>query len=202
MWVVMMMGMMTPSVAPMILIYARVGRQAAASGTPFTASAWFGAGYLLCWTAFSLTATLAQWRLERAALLTPMMESASNILGGIVLIVAGVYQWTPLKTACLSYCQTPLAFIMRHGGFRREATGALALGFRHGLYCVGCCWAIMALLFVGGVMNLLWIAALAILVLFEKLAPIGRLVARLMGLVFIVCGVWLLIHNVAAQKLA
>jgi predicted metal-binding membrane protein len=131
-----------------------------------------------------------------------MMESASNILGGIVLIVAGVYQWTPLKTACLSYCQTPLAFIMRHGGFRREATGALALGFRHGLYCVGCCWAIMALLFVGGVMNLLWIAALAILVLFEKLAPIGRLVARLMGLVFIVCGVWLLIHNVAAQKLA
>ena len=89
---------------------------------------------------------------------------------------------------------------MRHGGFRREAIGALALGFRHGLYCVGCCWAIMALLFVGGVMNLLWIAALAILVLFEKLVPIGRLVARLMGLVFIACGVWLLIHNVAAPS--
>ena len=195
------MGMMTPSAAPMILVYARVGRQAAASGTPFAPSAWFGAGYLLSWTAFSLTATLAQWWLERASLLTPMMESASNILGGIVLIVAGVYQWTPLKNACLSYCQAPLTFIMRHGGFRREATGALALGFRHGLYCVGCCWAIMALLFVGGVMNLLWIAALAILILFEKLVPIGRLAARLMGVVFIVCGVWLLIHNVAAQEL-
>jgi predicted metal-binding membrane protein len=202
MWVVMMMGMMTPSVAPMILIYARVGRQAAASGTPFAPSAWFGAGYLLSWTAFSLTATLAQWWLERASLLTPMMESASNILGGIVLIVAGVYQWTPLKNACLSNCQAPLTFIMRHGGFRQEAGGAMALGFRHGLYCVGCCWTIMSLLFVGGVMNLLWIAALAILVLFEKLTPIGRPVACLMGLVFVVCGVWLLSHNLAAQKLA
>src|SRR6516165_2517954 len=202
MWTVMMIGMMTPSAAPMILIYARVGRQAVNSGQPLAASCWFAAGYLLAWTAFSLVATSAQWALERAALLTPMMHSASNVLGGTVLIAAGLYQWTPVKEACLSYCQAPLTFIMRHGGFHREATGALALGFRHGLYCVGCCWAIMALLFVGGVMNLLWIAALAILVLFEKLAPIGRLVARLMGLVFIVCGVWLLTHNVAAQKLA
>jgi predicted metal-binding membrane protein len=195
MWVVMMIGMMTPSVAPMILIYARVGRQAAIAGQPFAVSAWFAAGYLLSWTAFSLAATSAQWTLERAALLTPMMESASNILGGILLIAAGLYQWTPLKDACLSYCQAPLTFIMRHGGFRREATGALALGLRHGLYCIGCCWGVMLLLFVGGVMNLLWIAALAALVLLEKAVPFGRLIGRLAGVGFIAGGAWLLLQH-------
>jgi predicted metal-binding membrane protein len=195
MWVVMMIGMMTPSVAPMILIYARVGRQAAMQGRPFAAGAWFAIGYLLSWTAFSLAATSAQWALDRAALLTPMMASASRILGGVVRIVAGLYQWTPLKEACLSYCQAPLTFIMRHGGFRRDPAGALALGLRHGIYCIGCCWALMALLFVGGVMNLLWIAALAILVLIEKAVPFGRVVARLAGIACIAGGVWLLLQN-------
>lgn len=195
MWTVMMIGMMTPSVAPMILIYARVGRQADMSGQPFAASAWFAAGYLVAWTAFSLSATFAQWALQRAALLTPMMESASNVLGGVVLIAAGVYQWTPLKEVCLSYCQAPLTFIMRHGGFRREASGALALGFRHGLYCIGCCWALMLLLFVGGIMNLLWIAALAMLVLFEKTVPFGKSVSRVVGVAFIAMGAWLLLHS-------
>jgi predicted metal-binding membrane protein len=195
MWAMMMIGMMTPSAAPMILIYARVGRQAAAQGKPFAASAWFAAGYLLSWTAFSLAATTAQWALERAALLTPMMQSASNILGAVVLIAAGLYQWTPLKDACLSYCQAPLTFIMRHGGFRREPAGALALGFRHGIYCIGCCWTLMALLFVGGVMNLFWIAALAILVLLEKVLPFGRIVARLAGLAFAAGGAWLLMQS-------
>jgi predicted metal-binding membrane protein len=194
MWIVMMIGMMTPSVAPMILIYARVGRQAEMSGQPFAASAWFAAGYLVAWTGFSLAATFAQWALQRAALLNPMMEGASNVLGGVVLIAAGVYQWTPLKEVCLSYCQTPLTFIMRHGGFRREASGALALGFRHGLYCIGCCWALMLLLFVGGVMNLLWIAALAALVLLEKLVPFGKLVSRVAGAAFIAMGAWLLLY--------
>jgi predicted metal-binding membrane protein len=195
MWAVMMIGMMTPSVAPMILIYARVGKQADMSGQPFAASAWFAAGYLVAWTAFSLAATFAQWALQRAALLTPMMESASNVLGGVMLIAAGVYQWTPVKEACLSYCQAPLTFIMRHGGFRREATGALTLGFRHGLYCIGCCWAFMLLLFVGGVMNLLWIAALAMLVLFEKTVPFGKSVSRVAGVAFIAMGAWLLLHS-------
>lgn len=195
MWVVMMIGMMTPSVAPMILIYARVGRQAAQQGKPFAASAWFAAGYLLSWTVFSLAATSAQWGLQRAALLTPMMESASNVLGGVVLIAAGLYQWTPLKNACLAYCQAPLTFIMRYGGFRREPTGALALGFRHGIYCVGCCWALMALLFVGGVMNLFWIAALAILILLEKVLPFGRILARLAGFAFAATGAWLLMQG-------
>ena len=192
MWVVMMIGMMMPSAAPMILIYARVGRQAAVQGKPFAASGWFAGGYLFAWTTFSLAATSAQWALERAALLTPMMESASNRLGAAVLILAGVYQWTPLKETCLSDCRSPLLFIQQHGGFRRELYAALSLGFRHGIYCVGCCWSLMALLFVGGVMNLFWIAALSILVLLEKIAPFGRLVSRIAGLCFIVFGAWLL----------
>ncbi len=194
MWVVMMVGMMTPSVAPMILIYARVARQAATQGKPFAASGWFGAGYLVAWTVFSVAATTAQWALERTALLTPMMASASNVLGAIMLLLAGLYQWTTLKDACLSYCRAPLVFIQSQGGFRREPAGALALGFRHGLYCIGCCWTLMALLFVGGVMNLLWIAALAILVLVEKAVPFGRIVARGAGLAFIGAGAWLLMH--------
>lgn len=195
MWVAMMIGMMTPSVAPMILIYARVGRQAAMEGKPFAASGWFAAGYLLAWTAFALVATTVQWALERGALLTPMMESASSILGAIVLILAGLYQWTPLKEACLSNCRSPLLFIQQQGGFRRDPAGALALGFRHGIYCIGCCWALMALLFVGGVMNLLWVAALAILVLLEKAVPFGWVIARLAGLACIAGGAWLLMQN-------
>lgn len=191
MWAVMMTGMMTPSVAPMILLYARIGRQTAGESRPLAASAWFALGYLSSWTTFSLAATSAQWALERAALLTPMMESASHVFGAVVLIVAGLYQWTPVKDACLSHCQTPLGFILRYG-FRREATGALALGFRHGFYCIGCCWAVMALLFVAGVMNLFWIAALSVLVLVEKVAPLGRVVPRLAGIAFVACGVWLL----------
>jgi predicted metal-binding membrane protein len=121
-----------------------------------------------------------------------MMESASNRLGAAVLIRAGVYQWAPLKEACLSHCRSPLLFIQQHGGFRSEPYPALALGFRHGIYCIGCCWALMALLFVGGVMNLFWIAVLAILVLLEKIAPLGRLVARIAGICLIASGAWLL----------
>lgn len=192
MWAVMMIGMMTASAAPMILIYARVGRQAAAAGQPFAACAWFAGGYVLSWAAFSLAATSAQWALERTALLDAMMQSANAIFGGIVLIVAGLYQWTTIKDTCLSHCRAPLTFIMSHGGFRREPGGALVLGFRHGFYCIGCCWALMALLFVGGVMNLLWIAVLAALVLLEKVLPVGRVVGRLAGIAFIAGGVWLL----------
>jgi predicted metal-binding membrane protein len=196
MWVVMMIGMMTPSVAPMILIYARVGRQAAAQDKPFAASAWFASGYLLAWVAFSVAATLAQWGLDRAALLTPMMEGASHIAAGALLITAGLYQWTPFKQACLSRCQAPLTFIMRHGGFRGSLSGAVALGLRHGLYCIGCCWALMALLFVGGVMNLLWIAVLAILVLAEKIIPSGRFIPRAAGIAFVGAGICLLLQTI------
>jgi predicted metal-binding membrane protein len=196
MWAVMMIGMMLPSAAPMILIYAKVGRQAAAAGKPFAATAWFAAGYVLAWTAFALAATLAQWGLERATLLTPMMQTSSHIVGGVLLVVAGLYQWTPLKDACLSHCQSPLAFILSRGGFRGRPAGALDLGLRHGAYCVGCCWSLMLLLLVLGIMNLFWIAALAIFILLEKVMPAGRTIARLAGLAFIAAGGWLIVHPI------
>lgn len=192
MWAVMMVGMMTPSAAPVILLYARVGRQAAAHGQPFAATGWFAAGYLLVWAGFSLAATCAQWLLERAILLTPMMTSTSSIFGGIVLIAIGTYQWTPLKYACLAQCQAPLSFIQRHGGFRPEAFASLQIGARHGVYCAGCCWALMALLFVGGVMNVLWVAGITIMILLEKIIPSGRLIPRVAGVAFISAGIWLL----------
>lgn len=192
MWAAMMVGMMTPSAAPMILIYARVGRQAAQQGRPFAVVGWFAAGYLLTWTGFSLVATVGQWALTRAALFTPMMQSASGIFGGSVLIAAGSYQLTPFKDICLKHCQAPLIFIQRHGGFRRDNAGSLGLGFRHGLYCVGCCWALMTLLFVGGVMNVLWIAGLTILVLAEKIVPVSRVLSCSIGVALIVTGAWLI----------
>src|SRR6516225_67202 len=169
-----------------------IGRQAARQGTPLAASAYFAAGYLLSWIGFALVATSAQWALERAALLTPMMAGASDMFSGAVLVAAGFYQWTPLKDACLRQCQAPWLFIQRHGGFRSDASGALALGARHGAYCIGCCWALMALLFVGGVMNVLWIAAIAILVLAEKVIPSGRVTSRTDGAGLFAGGAWLL----------
>jgi predicted metal-binding membrane protein len=204
MWAVMMVGMMAPSAAPMILMYARVGRQGRAEGKPFAPTGWFAGGYFLVWTGFSLAATTIQWGLERAALLDSQMASVSQVLGGIVLVLAGVYQWTPLKDACLAQCQSPLGFLMRHGGFRSDATGCLVLGMRHGAYCVGCCWLLMALLFIGGVMNVLWIALLALLVLVEKLAPFGRWVARTAGIACVAAGAWMLLSpriNVAVETM-
>jgi predicted metal-binding membrane protein len=195
MWVVMMVGMMIPSAAPMVLLYARVGRQAAVQGKTFASTLWFLAGYILAWIGFSFTATIAQWVLDRAALLNSQMAAASGILGGVVLIAAGIYQWTPLKDQCLTQCQTPIVFIQRHGGFRRDPAGSLRLGMAHGVYCVGCCWALMALLFVGGVMNVLWIAVIATLVLAEKIIPAGRLIPRLAGVMFVVGGIWTIFHT-------
>ncbi len=188
MWVVMMVGMMTPSAAPMMLLYARVGRQGKVDGKPFAATGWFAAGYVLAWSGFSLAATFVQWIIDRAALLDSRMASASGVLGGALLIAAGVYQWTPLKDLCLAQCQTPFGFLMRHGGFRGDVGGCLRLGLQHGAYCVGCCWVLMALLFVGGVMNVLWIALLALLVLMEKMTPFGRWVARAAGVGSVAAG--------------
>jgi predicted metal-binding membrane protein len=195
MWAVMMVGMMTPSSAPMILLYARVGRQAMSDGKPFAPTGWFAAGYLLAWIAFALAATVAQWALEQHALLTPMMEGVSNVFGGFVLIATGLYQWTPIKDVCLRQCQAPWLFIQNHGGFRRDARGSLKLGARHGVYCVGCCWVLMALLFVGGVMNVLWIALISVYVLAEKVIPAGRLISRVAGLGFVVAGVTLVLFG-------
>ena len=180
---------------PLILIYTRVGRQAAVQRQPFAASAWFAGGYLLTWISFAFIVTIVQWVVEREGLLTTAMASASNIFGGLTLIAVGLYQWTPLKDACLRQCQSPLQFIQRHGGFRADPIGSLALGARHGVYCVGCCWVLMALLFVGGVMNVLWIALIMIFVLMEKLVPAGRLISRVSGAGFLAAGVWLITRS-------
>jgi predicted metal-binding membrane protein len=191
MWAVMMVGMMTPSAAPMILIYARIVRQASAEGKPLAATGWFATGYLLAWVGFSLAATAGQWALQRAALLDWMMAGTSQIFGAIVLMTAGLYQLTPLKDACLAHCQSPILFIHQHGGFKPASSDSLRLGLRHGTYCVGCCWALMALLFVGGIMNVLWIAAISAFVLIEKIVPAGRLLSRAAGICFAAAAVWL-----------
>src|ERR1700682_5940493 len=157
-------------------------------GKPFANSNWFYGGYLLAWVTFALVATLAQWAVQRVSLLTPMMESASAIFSSALLIAAGLCQWTPLKHACLRQWKATLQFIQCHGGFRRDSKGSLGLGIRHGAYCVGCCWALMALLFVGGVMNLLWIAAISIFVLLEKVIPFGDVSGRFAGAAMILVG--------------
>jgi predicted metal-binding membrane protein len=191
MWTVMMVGMMTPSAAPMFLMYARVGRQTGAQEKSLSATVWFAIGYFLVWLAFALFATLVQWALERTALLDFTMASTDNVLGGFVFIAAGLYQWTRLNDLCLAQCQKPFEFVMRHGGYRRDAPGCIMLGLRHGAYCVGCCWALMALLLVGGVMNVLWIALLALLAFLERVTSMGRLIARLAGIVLVAGGAWL-----------
>ena len=191
MWAVMMVAMMTPSVTPMVLLYALVGRKARMEGKPFAPAGWFFAGYVFIWVGFSILATGAQWLLASMALLTATMATASSTVGGLVLIAAGLYQWTPLKDVCLRQCQAPIVFLTSHGGFRSDPAGALRLGFEHGTYCLGCCWALMALLFVGGVMNIAWIGGIAILILLEKTLPAGRLISRIFGMLIAAAGFWL-----------
>lgn len=179
MWSVMMAAMMLPSATPMILLYGAIARGRHARGQHAAASAVFVLGYVALWAVFSVGATALQFVLERAALLSSMMQATSITLAGGLLIAAGVYQWTPLKQACLQRCRSPLDFVLTH--WREGAGGAFIMGARHGLYCVGCCWMLMLLLFVGGVMNLAWIAAIALFVLVEKLAPAGHWIGRAAG---------------------
>jgi predicted metal-binding membrane protein len=186
MWVAMMLGMMVPSAAPAVLIYAAVARRAAREGHAVASTPAFVAGYALAWTGFSVAATLAQWGLERAALLSPALVASSPRFGAAILVAAGVYQLTPWKDACLRHCRSPAHFIAAH--WRPGPTGALRMGFAHGLYCLGCCWLLMALLFVGGVMNLLWIAAIALFVLGEKALPFGRGAGRMAGVALLLAG--------------
>jgi predicted metal-binding membrane protein len=191
MWAVMMAGMMLPSAAPALLIYAAVVRQSP-DGTRAAAHAYaFGGGYLLVWTVFSLAATVLQRELAQLLLLSPMMETSDRRLGGALLIVAGLFQFTPFKRACLQYCRSPAEFLTRH--WRPGIAGGFRLGWLHGLYCLGCCWALMLLLFVGGVMNLWWIAGLTVFVLLEKVAPLGERGGRLSGLPLMALGLWFLL---------
>jgi len=191
MWWVMMVGMMLPSAAPMLLTFATINRSKRSRAQPYVPTVVFAAGYLVAWGGFSLAATAAQWGLEAAALLSPMLVATSPVLGGLLFIGAGVYQLTPLKYVCLKHCRSPFDFILNR--WRDGTGGALRMGIDHGLYCLGCCWVVMALLFVGGVMNLLWVAAIAAFVFVEKLFPAGLWIARVGGLAMVAFGCSLLV---------
>lgn len=194
MWAIMMVGMMLPSAAPMTLLYAGMVRKAGRQGTPMASTAVFVSGYVAMWGLFSVGATVVQWVLHEAAMLTPLMAARSQVLGGALLMLAGVYQLTPWKAVCLDHCRSPAHFIAEH--WRPGACGAFRLGLHHGAFCLGCCWALMGLLFVGGVMNMLWIAAITVFVFLEKMLPVGAWSTRLgwmAGIGLIMSGVGVLV---------
>jgi predicted metal-binding membrane protein len=193
MWWVMMLGMMVPSATPMVLTFATLNRSKRCRGQDFVPTSIFLLGYLIAWGLFSVVATLAQWALDRVALLSPTLSVANPVLGGTLVILAGLYQFAPLKLACLRNCRSPFAFVLNH--WRDEWLGALRMGVEHGAYCLGCCWMLMALLFVVGVMNLLWVAGLAAFVFAEKLLPGGPWIGRISGGVMLGVGVLLLTHG-------
>ena len=190
MWAEMMVAMMIPSAAPMILTFALVQRKRRELERPYVPTGLFLLGYLVVWAGFSALAAIAQWILHAKTLLSPMMVSTSPLLGGALLIVAGVFQWTPLKNACLTHCRSPLGFLM--AGWREGKWGAFIMGMKHGAFCTCCCWFLMALLFVAGVMNMWWIAVIAVFVLLEKVAPRGLFVGKVAGLFLAAWGIWLL----------
>jgi predicted metal-binding membrane protein len=190
MWAEMMVAMMLPSAAPMILTFAKVQRNRREQERPFISTGIFVLGYLAIWTAFSAAAAVMQWALHGEALLSPKMVGTSPWLGGALLIAAGIFQWTPLKKYCLTSCCSPLSFLMT--SWREGKWGAFTMGLKHGVKCAGCCWILMLLLFVAGVMNMWWIAILTILVLLEKVLPRGLLLGKMAGVFFIGWGVWLI----------
>lgn len=187
MWAVMMTGMMLPSAVPVIMLVIGTYRGRGDRARVLTLT--FASGYLVAWTGFSAIAASLQFLLHRAALLSPSMSTTSALLGGAILLGAGVYQWLPIKGTCLTHCRSPLAFLGTH--WRDGTGGAFAMGLRHGIFCIGCCWALMLLLFAAGVMNLFWVGALAAFVLMEKLARSGARIGRIAGVLLAVWGVWI-----------
>lgn len=190
MWWIMMVGMMVPSAAPMILLFTRIERKNATAKNPIVRSSFFTLGYIASWLGFSVFATSLQWTLGELALISPIMTSASPVLSAIIVAAAGVYQLTSLKQACLAHCRSPIQFLSKH--WQTGRAGALRMGLGHGFYCVGCCWALMVLLIVGGVMNLLWVATLAIFVLLEKVTARGEWIAKGSGVVMLGFSIYLL----------
>jgi predicted metal-binding membrane protein len=197
MWWIMMIAMMLPSAAPTILLHAALARTGKAAGSVPSQSAAFAGGYLATWAGFSLFAASLQWGLEAAGFVSAtMMTLTARGLAGGLLVAAGLYQFTPLKNACLTHCRSPAQFLVEHR--RPGIAGAFRIGLAHGAYCAGCCVALMALLFAGGIMNLWWIAGIALMVAVEKLAPAGQRIGRVLGAVLIGAGLWLIAASVAA----
>ncbi|HVJ30997.1 MAG TPA: DUF2182 domain-containing protein [Gammaproteobacteria bacterium] len=189
MWWTMMIGMMVPSAAPMILLFGTVQRRQLAAESPKLRVALFTAGYLVIWGAFSVLAAAAQIALTRLALLAPIDLAVTAWLGVLLVALAGVYQLTPLKNACLRRCRSPAEFLSSH--WRRGNAGAFRMGVEHGCYCVGCCWLLMGLLFVVGIMNLVWVAVIAAFVLIEKLVPQGETTAKINGFALLALALFL-----------
>ena len=185
MWVVMMVGMMAGTAAPVLFLFV-AARRGRLNGHVWSAASMFAVGYILVWAGFSAGAALVQWALHQAAMLSPSVAASSPRVGGAILLMAGTYQLTPFKGACLTQCRSPLGFLMTH--WHDGNLGALRMGVGHGWYCLGCCWAVMCVLFVVGVMNLVWVAALSVFVLVEKVGPAGVVVARVAGAIMIVAG--------------
>ena len=195
MWTAMMIGMMLPSAAPTLLIYGMVARRGdGASDAPLRVHI-FAGGYLVAWTAFSAVAALAQRAFTAADLLSPMMEARTPLVSGAMLMAAGLYQLTPFKRACLQACQSPAAFLVKY--WRAGRAGAFRIGLRHGWYCLGCCWALMLLLFVGGVMNLAVIIGLTVFLLIEKLMPPTLQGGRFSGVVLVVAGLYMTVAGLS-----
>jgi len=189
MWSVMMIGMMAASAAPVVMLFAgaqRAPQRVGTRGASITLTS-FVLGYFVVWVGFSVCAALAQWGLHESFVLSAAMATSNPRVGGAILLIAGVYQLTPLKTACLAHCQSPLGFLMAH--WRDGTAGAFRMGARHGLYCLGCCWSLMLVLFVVGVMNLAWVAAVAAFVFIERLGVAPRVVSRVAGVTLILAGV-------------
>lgn len=180
MWWVMMIAMMLPSAAPMLLLFARLNRKERSGGRPYVPTAVFAGGYLSVWAGFSAAATALQWYLEHVGLLSSTMATSSSWLGAAILIAAGAWQLTPIKSVCLRHCRSPLSFLLL--SWRRGYPGAFRMGLGHGAYCLGCCWFLMSLLFFGGIMNLYWIIGLAIFILIEKTMPMGQWFGRIIGI--------------------
>jgi predicted metal-binding membrane protein len=188
-WWAMMPGMMLPSAAPMILTFSTINRQKQTRGQPFVPTIMFTSGYLIAWGLFGIFAALADWGLERAALISPMTGRLSPMLGAIVVTAAGIFQLTPLKSVCLTHCRSPFNFVVNH--WREGTAGALRMGLEHGLYCLGCCWFLMALLFAAGIMSLLWMAVITVFVFIEKLFPAGQWIARTSGVAMLGLAIYL-----------
>jgi predicted metal-binding membrane protein len=193
MWWIMMIGMMLPSAAPMVLLFGSVQRRQLASENPTLRVALFSAGYLATWGAFSLMAAGSQALLMELGLLASMDLAVTSRVGAVLLALAGAYQLTPLKNVCLRNCRSPAEFLSSH--WRRGNAGALRMGIAHGLYCVGCCWLLMSLLFVVGVMNLLWVAAIAVFVLLEKLVPYGEVMGKACGIALLLLAAYLALNG-------
>ena len=197
MWWVMMVAMMLPGAAPMLLLFTRVNRAQKARDRAYVATGIFTAGYLAAWGLFSALATGFQWGLEQLDLLGPMMTTTSWWLGGAILLAAGIWQLTPVKSVCLRHCRSPLSFLAHQ--WRPGRLGAFRMGLEHGSYCLGCCWFLMGLLFFGGIMNLFWIAGLAAFVLLEKTIPMGHWLGRIAGIAVAAWGFVLLASAVSSS---